>query len=95
MITSTGAKFWLRFCLSVLVLVIFKSPRTQENCVSAVGVTIVNHCALVKLLLRTINLLRRSIFSTAGSFGYSLGFFFDFDFENLPAPLQGTILQSS
>ena len=25
-ITSTGAKFWLRFCLSVLVLVIFKSP---------------------------------------------------------------------
>ena len=26
MITSTGAKFLLRFCLSVLVLVIFKSP---------------------------------------------------------------------
>ena len=26
-ITSTGAKFWLRFCLSVLVLVIFRSPR--------------------------------------------------------------------
>ena len=25
-ITSTGAKFWLRFCLSALVLVIFKSP---------------------------------------------------------------------
>ena len=26
MITSTRAEFWLRFCLSVLVLVIFKSP---------------------------------------------------------------------
>ena len=26
MISSTGAEFWLRFCLSVLVLVIFKSP---------------------------------------------------------------------
>ena len=25
-IASTGAKFWLRFCLSVLALVIFKSP---------------------------------------------------------------------
>ena len=25
-ITSTGAKFWLRFCLSVLVLIIFQSP---------------------------------------------------------------------
>ena len=29
-ITSTGATFWLRFCLSVLVLVIFKSPRGWE-----------------------------------------------------------------
>ena len=27
-ITRTGAKFWLRFCLSVLVLVIFKSPKS-------------------------------------------------------------------
>ena len=24
--TSTGAEFWLRFCLSVLILVILKSP---------------------------------------------------------------------
>ena len=30
MITSTGAKFWLRFCLSVLVLVIFKSPTPGQ-----------------------------------------------------------------
>ena len=34
MITSTGAKFWLRFCLSVLVLVIFKSPITVGACFS-------------------------------------------------------------
>ena len=30
-ITSTGAKFWLRFCLSVLALVIFKSPITVDT----------------------------------------------------------------
>ena len=29
-ITSTGAKFWLRFCLSVLALVIFKFPIEVE-----------------------------------------------------------------
>ena len=27
-ITSNGAKFWLRLCLSVLALVIFKSPTS-------------------------------------------------------------------
>ena len=29
-IASTGAKVWQRFCLSVLVLVIFKSPRNGD-----------------------------------------------------------------
>ena len=35
---------------------------------SARGVAIVNHCAIVNLL-RIVYLLRRSIFSTTGSFG--------------------------
>ena len=30
-IAGTGAKFWLRFCLSALVLVIFQSPTGSEN----------------------------------------------------------------
>ena len=41
--------------------------KTQENRVSAGrGFAIANHCAIANLL-RTINLLRRSLFSTAGS----------------------------
>ena len=30
-VTSTGAKFWLRFCLSVPVLVIVKSPSSRSS----------------------------------------------------------------
>ena len=43
--------------------------KTQEYCVSTEGVAIANHCAIVNSL-RVVNSLRRSIFSTAGSFGY-------------------------
>ena len=42
--------------------------KTRKICVSAGVVAIVNHCAIVNLL-RIVKLLRRSIFSTAGSFG--------------------------
>ena len=30
-ITSTGAEFWLCFCLSVLVLVIFQAPLNRKR----------------------------------------------------------------
>ena len=43
--------------------------NSQENCVRTPCAAIVNHYAIVNLLHRA-NLLRRSIFSTAGSFGY-------------------------
>ena len=44
--------------------------KRKEKCVSAARGEggIVNHCAVVNLLC-VVNLLRRSIFSTAGSFG--------------------------
>ena len=45
--------------------------RNQENSVSARGVAIANHCAIVNLV-RVGNLLRRSLFNAAGSFGYSV-----------------------
>ena len=45
-----------------------KCLQHQGNGVSTGGVAIANHCAIVKLL-RIVNSLRRSIFSTAGSFG--------------------------
>ena len=41
---------------------------TQENCVSAGGVGIANHCVIANSL-RIVNLPRRSSFSTAGCFG--------------------------
>ena len=42
--------------------------KTQENRVSAGGVAVANRCAVVNLL-RIVNSVRRSILSTAGSFG--------------------------
>ena len=47
--------------------------KTQENSASAGVVAIANPCAIVKLL-RTVNLLRRSIFSTEGSFGNEISY---------------------
>ena len=45
-----------------------KVPATPRKIVSAQGgVVIVNHCAIINSP-RTVNLLQRSIFSTAGSF---------------------------
>ena len=44
-------------------------PAKLRKMVSAQGgVSIANHCVIVNLLC-IVNLLRRSIFSTAGSFG--------------------------
>ena len=43
--------------------------KTEENCVSTGGLAIVNHCVIVNLL-RIVNSQWRSIFSTAGCFGY-------------------------
>ena len=43
-------------------------PAKPRKIVAAQGVAIVNHYAAVSLL-RIVNLLRRSNFSTAGSFG--------------------------
>ena len=46
-------------------------PAKPREIVSAHGgVTIANHCAVVNLL-RIVNLLRRSICSTAGCFGWA------------------------
>ena len=45
--------------------------KNPGNCVSAGGVAIANHCAIVNLLC-IVNLLQRSIVSTAGSFGEGL-----------------------
>ena len=47
--------------------------KTQENSASAGVVAIVNPCAIANLLC-IVNLLRRSIFSTAGSFGWGYQF---------------------
>ena len=56
-------------------------PKPKENDVCKTqgkrcrhnGVVIANHCAIVSVL-RVVNLLRRSIFSTAGSFGNYFAF---------------------
>ena len=45
--------------------------KAQESVSAQGGVAIVNHCAIV-ILLRVVNLLHRSFFSTTGSFGKSL-----------------------
>ena len=45
--------------------------NSQEDCVCTPCAAIVNHYAIVDLLRRA-NLLRRSIFSTAGSFGQEI-----------------------
>ena len=45
-----------------------KNASKNQETVSVQGVPIVNHCAIVDLL-RIVNLLRRSISSTAGSLG--------------------------
>ena len=61
--TTLCAPLWREKCLQN------QGKRCQRR---GVGVAVANHCAIVNLLC-LVNLLRRSLFSTAGSFGWGHG----------------------